>query len=170
MITLKFNEQQAKDFVAAQHAKYYAHLRAFLNQQGLQLAVLPAMPTIAYEDSVFNTCGHYNPRTNVCTYCLPLAAWIGEDFYATVAHEMVHAFQDTVYHASADHGREFLWLMKECGFAEPKKQIVGNYSVAYMRDAADELKRQRGGTSNTLSFAQRGSKSLRQLLQERNRG
>lgn len=161
----KFTEQQAREFIYEQHAIYYNRLATFLAGYDV---VVPAMPTASITDAVYTHCGQYTPSLHQCQYSLPYCVFDGANYFATVAHEVSHSFQYALNQNAASHGREFLWLIAECGLPNPKQQIYHSYPVAVVCRIADELKAMRGGVSDDISFTTR-RKSLKELMQERAR-
>lgn len=161
----QFTEQAARGFIREQHEIYYERLATFL--RGFDVEV-PEMPQLVITDAVYTHCGQYTPATHTCQYSLPYCVFAGQAYYATVAHEVTHSFQRCINRNAATHGREFLWLIAECGLPNPRQQIYHDFPVASVIAIAEELTAMRGGTSDDISFTTR-RRSLRDMLAERAR-
>lgn len=159
---LKFTEKQVTEFLAEQHRKWFKVLADRTLNLGYER--LPVLPSYSVADAVFDNCGNYNFATNHIQYSLPFAAYEGEVYAETVAHEMCHAFIPVVATGAPTHGSMFLWLLRDaCKF--PNAQVTGAYtyeSFKHVLEAEKELTRQRGGLRNMVAF-RRTARSLKEM-------
>lgn len=165
----KLTEQAARQFINEQHAKYFDILQSFVRRMNVKP---PNMPTYTIVDCVFRHCGQYDPRKHDLQYSIPYCVYLGEEYSETIAHEMAHAFQRSMKTGDCNtpHGTTFLWLLAECGVdvSDKRKAIYHDYPVRIVDRLAEELKQERGGSDHiTLRPVRR--KSLKDLMEERNR-
>lgn len=161
----RFTEFEAREFIAAQHIRYYDILRNQTVTMGFRVRPIPAIHIV---DATFVACGQYNPVENRCTYSLPYAVYCGDEYRETVAHEVCHAFQRVVNRNDYAHGPTFFWLLRDvCKFR--KAIATHSYPLVEVDRIAQELREMRGGISNNLSSLKTGLAAKLDQLNRLNR-
>lgn len=84
--------------------------------------------------------GEYSPREKACYYSLAFALAAGPRYEETVAHEVVHHYQEWILPGSAWHGELFSALAKATGL---KVTRCHDYDVRKARLVAQLLKTRR---------------------------
>lgn len=164
---MRFTPERAEDIIGKLHEHYFQRLSRFAEEQGLTFC----KPSYLLRDCVYRACGQYNTNDHVCLYSLPYACLVGETYGETVAHELCHAYIESLIGAGyPSHGPRFVDIFRfVCGFeaiVDYKKIAYHDYNITAAEEIAKHLKatRQRPANDVSMSLSARSLADLRKRI------
>lgn len=128
---------RAIDAVIRLHEEYCKRVATWLQYIGLPVQP-DTWPRVSITATAHKWAGLYTGGTkHVCTYVLPYAM-MQSDYEITVAHEVVHAFQEQFTGFAAGHGPDFYALMRHAA-KQPIAAHTHSYNVLEAFRLADTL-------------------------------